>query len=396
MKKIIIFVLLLPSSLFAWNLSDHQQISRLALDPVSKNWSLDKPCEVHTLSSLLVKLSQLRPDLGDPWHFSNYLKINPKTDLEKPDPILALKKQVSPLEILSTYSIDPDDGRDQDLFQRDSHGNPHTLYPDQKWFGALQGGNSQAFRHIEKPPFDWKHPISTFGFPFRAVGEATQRAEIYYQLSLLAFSVDEDYWGWRFLAGSFHYLEDLHQPYHAGQVTPKLLGRGLLAYVTWGWKKYGFMGTMSHLVSNSHRFFESYVSQPILENQKVKAEANHSLEGKKEDPFPSSVKDLALQIRDDSNRVFPQLLSAVGELTDSKLYGPYEFRSDDPDASHPEDFLDRGPAFLSANQKIFEITKNRFQSAGERLRTVTHQVLKQRSQEKSEKILSRLDFLLGK
>jgi hypothetical protein len=244
-KTLTAFLLLVSLTVpaYGWNLSDHREIARRSLEDVAKGWSLDVPCEVHLLASFLDKLKPLREPLGDPWQFSASLKINPKIDigaeesLRFPEGDAKGKKFLTPIRILELYSTDPDDGRDQDLFVRDASGQPHAAFEDEKWFGAVQGPNSQAFRHIEKPPFSLAHPLRTLGIPFRSVGEASQRAEIYFQLSRLAFALEEDYWGWRFLAGGLHYLEDLHQPYHAGQITPLLFRKGLGILLSWGGRK---------------------------------------------------------------------------------------------------------------------------------------------------------------
>lgn len=377
MFAVIVFFLLGASPLYAWNGSDHQAMTRLALEEVASEWGLHQTVEVHPLTSFVDKLSKIRPDLGETTNFSNYLRINPKIDLSHEDPKVAGQSTLTPLEVLSLYSTDPDDGRDQNL---------PPISPDQKWFGSHSGPDSQAFRHIEKAPFDIQHPLNTFGFPFRSIGEATQRAEIYYQLSLLAFSLEEDYWGWRFLAGCLHYLEDLHQPYHAGQITPGLLTRGLWAYVTWGHKKLGFMGTFSHLVSNSHRFFESYVA---LSKESLPNTRGHEVVS-----WQGTIRDLALHVRDVSNTQFASLICAVTRATDPRLLSPYDFKSDEEGQDDPNQFLKTGAKADEARQKIFEIVKERFESAGRVIRTAVKTMLENQRTSKSEEILQTLDVLL--
>lgn len=407
MKKLAIITLfaILPAAAHAWNLNDHREIARRSLEDVSKDWRLDVPCEVHPLSSLLEKLKPLREELGDAWQFSSYLKINPKIDigteesLRFPEGSPKGKKEMTPIDILSLYSTDPDDGRDQDLYVRDAEGKPHAAFEDEKWFGAVQGPNSQAFRHIEKPPFSLSHPLTTFGIPLRATGEASKRSEIYFQLSRLAFVLGEDYWGWRFLAGGLHYLEDLHQPYHAGQLTPLLLRKGLNVLLSWGNKEKGFMGSFAHVISNSHRFFETYVDRPEGRDQGLKEDALAALNGTDTLPVPGSIEGLAHEVRDASNRLFSPLAQAVGQMTGESLYGHEEFFSDGDkgsDNSQIKDFILDGPNFEEANQKIFAVVKDRFASAGRVTRTYVKASLDSRkSEEKSPDILSRLDDLLG-
>lgn len=395
---LILFFFILPlQGAQAWNLEDHRLLSRLALESVASDWWLDQPCEKHTLQSFLNKLGQIRPELSDAWHFADYLRINPKINLEAEDPSLKDKRNLTPIEILSAYAVDPDDGRDQDLFVRDARGIPHYAYPDQKWFGAMMGGNSQAFRHIEKPPFAWKHPLSTFGFPFGKVGEATSRVEIYFQVSLLAFSLHEDYWGWRFLANALHYLEDLHQPYHTGQITPDLLFRGLKAYVSWGYKKLGFMGTFSHLVSNSHRFYESYIDNPGIPDSnayRFKEEALQSVQAVETPPLAGSPKDLAIRVRDSSNLLFPTLVADITQIATPKLLGEHSYLSDGDQADNPQDYFQKGPAFDPIHQEIFRITQERFKSAGKAIRTIVQVIVQTKDLKKPEEVLNILDQIL--
>lgn len=386
----ILILVLFPLSLLAWNGPDHQLIGRHALKQVKSDFRLGLPVKAAPLSFLLKKLPL---EIGDRWHFSNWLGIDPEIDIEKPVPELRSKAEVTPLEILSYYAIDPDDGRDQNLFDRDKKGRPIARTPDQKWFGALEGPNSQAFRHIEKPPFSFKNPKSTFGFPFRSVGEASRRAEIWFQLSQLAFELGEDYWGWRFLANSFHYLQDLHNPYHAGQITPKMLGKGLIAYWNWGRRDEGFVGTLARLISNSHRFFESYVATPNGNDERMKQEALLALEQSDLRPV-SSVEELAREIRDESNRLFPDLLNAVTEATDPRLLGPYPFKSDGIEADNPIEFLKKEGSFREANRTIFKITRDRFTAAGTVMRSVVKKSIDERGKKSPDELIDKLNQIL--
>lgn len=385
--------------LFGWNESDHEDMTRLALEEVGEAWGLTRPVPIRPLQSLLDKLAPLRPELGDKWHWANYLKINPKTNLEALPADLAGRRTLTPLSILTLASVDPDDGRDQDLFVRDEKGNPRYAYPDQKWFGAMRGGNSQAFRHIEKPPFSMRHPLSTFGLPFRALGEATERAEIYFQASLLAFALGEDYWGWRLLGGALHYVEDLHQPYHAGQITPGFLVRGLWAYLSWGFwghQKLGLMGTLSHLVANSHRFYESYVALPSGRDHGVKTEAFAALLGVDFQPLTVSVQQRTREVRDESNLSFPRLFCAVNRVMDPVLFSEYDFKSDGENTDDPSKFLKKDPSLDKTHQTIFEITRNQFESAGRALRSLIHHSIYSRDKADAASILKGLDRILLK
>jgi hypothetical protein len=402
---IVVWSLLPLRNALGWNLGDHRELAKRAVEDVAKDWGLDQPCDVHPLSAFLEKLKPLREELGDPWQFSRYLKINPKVDIGTQESLRFAEgspkgaKALTPQEILFLYATDADDGRDQDLFVRDETGAPRAMFPDEKWFGAFQGPNSQAFRHIEKPPFRLRHPITTFGIPLRSVGEASLRAEIYFQLSRLAFSLKEDYWGWRFLAGGLHYLQDLHQPYHAGQITPVLFKQGLGILLSWGGKEKGFMGSFAHVVSNSHRFFETYLDQSGGRNDVLKEDALEAARGSDVAPLPGSIQDLARSVRDASNLLYAPLSEAIAMMTGDSLAGRTEFYSDGDKTrinSDPKDFIREGPAFEDANKKVFGIVKDRFASAGRVTRAYVQALLEaKKNPVKPEEILSGLDDLLG-
>ncbi len=371
-------LLLASAPIQAWNGTDHHAMGHIPLEAVAQDWELKTPCPIRPINSLLEKLGQLEPSLGDLWHLSDFIKINPAVAWEQLFPEELGRTSITPLEILQLHSTDPDDGRDQNLLIRDARGNPHFAFADQLWFGSLLGGNSQAFRHLEKPPFSWSNRQATFGFPFRAVGEATSRAEIYYQLARLAFELGEDYWGWRFLAGSFHYLQDLHNPYHSGQITPKLLRKGWKAYWSWGRKGHKeLFATFAHIVSNSHRFMETYLEK----------NPNYApLKGTDTVDLPS-IHELALLSRDSSNKLFPALTEAVGEITDERLEGPHLFNSEREPYDDPMPYVFHGPNFDKAQAIIQGIVQDRFAATGRVLRTEVKLILQDRSIKEDPKLI---------
>jgi hypothetical protein len=99
---------------------------------------------------------------------------------------------VSARDILGTYVAEPDWGMDKGL--------------DASWHQAVMGGtngaetSSQGFRHMS--------------FLLNHLGEATLRAPLFAQLAERAFQKGHPYWGFRFLAWSLHYIEDLGTPPH--------------------------------------------------------------------------------------------------------------------------------------------------------------------------------------
>lgn len=342
----------------------------------------------------MTKLGKIHPELGDRWHWKDFLQINQGTPLENLPKRFKNRDSLTPLEILTFASTDPDDGRDQDLFIRDGEGRPQYAYRDQFWFGSVQGPNSQAFRHIENPPFNIRHPLATIGLPFRSLGEATRRAEIYFQASQLAFALEEPYWGWRLLGGSFHYLQDLHQPYHAGLITPSFILKGLKVYLDWGREKLGLLPTFAHLVSNSHRAYESFVSFPPANYQKLKKAALKQAQGTDHPPLPNSVHQLALQVRDQSNLALPTLFDGITEVGDPILLSPYKLSDHPEDMKNPVKLIQKDPKLDPLKKELFEITSGRFESCGEVLRTVTHEALEQKKKANAKELLNKLADLL--
>ncbi len=429
----------------AWNLDDHRALGKGALEKVAQDWGLDQPCDVHSLDDFLQKAAALRPTAAREFpelatfasfenrsQFANYLRINPKIDigtfesLRHPDVLLASRTTITPLEIISYYDTDPDDGRDQDIFFKDASERLIPAYKDQKWFGGVTGPNSQAFRHMEKPAFQLFQWKATAGFPFRSLGEATRRAAIYFKLSQLAFSLSEDYWGWRFLAGGLHYIQDLHQPYHSGQVTPAILKKGARALKNWGWKQKGFIDTFAHIVANDHRFFEAYVNHPG-DSAPLKQKALAAVEGKDFEEI-SDIQELARRARDESNRTFPDLSTSVAAIIDPIFEGPKEFYSDGdnpvlqkaaigltpslghiyqeevllhPSQTKPDhravDFLKKdAPDFPKNNQHLFQIVEDRFRAAGKATRSYVHAEITEKDKKRSSAdILKELDTLLA-
>ena len=164
-------------------------------------------------------------------------------------------KQTSAKEILSYYSDEPDWGMDQNL----------DIHPDQKFMGGTKGPTSQAFRHLYWKTWSIAAPLRTFHFPPKEMGQALKRAQLYYDEAQKAFEVGEPYWGFRFLAWSLHYIQDLGQPFHSSQLlTPK--------YVSWkdilNFKK--LVSRTTQIISNYHFLYEYYVAYRLEAEKKVK------------------------------------------------------------------------------------------------------------------------------
>jgi hypothetical protein len=159
------------------------------------------------------------------------------------------------------------------------------------------------------------------------------------------------------------------------------------------------MGSFAHVVSNSHRFFETYVDRPEGRDGALKDEALKAVGGTDLADVPGTIADLARSVRDASNVQFGPLAEAVGRMTGESLYGSEEFFSDGDVSgvnSDPKDFILESPSFEEANAAIFAIVKDRFASAGRVTRAYVKASLEaRRARRRAPDILSRLDDMLG-
>ncbi|MEZ4751691.1 MAG: hypothetical protein R3B54_14015 [Bdellovibrionota bacterium] len=122
--------------------------------------------------------------------------------------------------ILSMYSDEPDWGADQNLFESDQY--PELWTEDTPYISQKTGLGSQGFRHMYFPgKLNWWEPIGSFQIPQHAIGEAPSRAQIYWDLAQAMKRAGADYWSYRFLAWSLHYVQDLFQPFHSRQTPSK-------------------------------------------------------------------------------------------------------------------------------------------------------------------------------
>ncbi len=135
-------------------------------------------------------------------------------------------------EILLRYVDEPDWGMDDGL----------ELSP-------LQGlaGGSKGFRHQR---------YYYLGGVLR-VGDAHKRAEHFYRMSKHAFSQGDAYWGFRFLARSLHYVEDMGQPLHTRPFRLRQLPAA------------GFIPEkLANLARNYHHYYEAWVSDRLSKQQR--------------------------------------------------------------------------------------------------------------------------------
>jgi hypothetical protein len=155
------------------------------------------------------------------WSF-DYRKRNGDFASEPP-----LGKTIEPWKVLVIYSTEPDLYLDCDL----------NLHKNQK----ITGG-SHGWRHMQ-----FKLPGMTFGI-------APQSFRVHKDMAKLAFENGNDYWGWRNLSRSAHYLADLGHPFHV-----KALPGAFLM------KKIFSRQDLFKIVSAMHQSYEIYTERRFRE-----------------------------------------------------------------------------------------------------------------------------------
>lgn len=191
--------------------------------------------------------------------FFNQYQLNSKTvigfeDIKKfnKESYAAPGQKTVASNVLINYIDEPDWGMDQDL----------NLSPDQKYMGGYTGPTSQGFRHLYFKKWSIKAPWRTFHIPLKGMGEALNRAQIFYDLAERAYQVKEIYWSFRFLAWSLHYIQDLGQPFHTSTaLTPHFLSWNDI----FDFKK--FVLRTSQIIANYHSLYEDYAVYQLKEKK---------------------------------------------------------------------------------------------------------------------------------
>jgi hypothetical protein len=104
------------------------------------------------------------------------------------------------------------------------------------------------------------------------MGNAPQRAQVFYELAMRAKQAGHYYWSFRFLANALHYVEDVTQPFHAVQTPSKKYivmpffseqGRGFKNYVI----------QVQNIVAYYHFAFEDTIGRLMVKGFKPFYEA---------------------------------------------------------------------------------------------------------------------------
>ncbi|MBI5787526.1 MAG: hypothetical protein HZA78_01535 [Candidatus Schekmanbacteria bacterium] len=291
----LILVLLFPQIVSAWarhNLMTYAAIrnipwlKKLPSCPVTENKYLDE---------------SLNPDF-----FPVYINSDPNQRLIVPPKFIyhdlnsdlrygyqggEIGEKCPPLQILADYSDEPDWGMDKNL----------NLALSQH----LMGG-SQGYRHMYYSAFTFHLP-----WMFLPQGVAPERLEHFYQMAKNAFANNDRYWGFRFLARSLHFIQDLAQPYHTAQ----------LCFKFFNWRS-----PFTHAVEttkNYHFAYESLIAR-ILEleaGKKLPADYHQiliSTPAIKAENIDDLVKSIVRQSRNLSAEAFGTSIAIFGEKMKAK------------------------------------------------------------------------------
>jgi hypothetical protein len=295
-----------------------------------------------------------------------------------------LGQKLSALQILSTYSDEPDWLMDQELFGDDEYGN--SLWrPEYADMGGKVGVPSQAFRHmywgswtLARPLVSLKLMIGQHHIPhfFGARGQAPDRALIFLSLSRKARSLGYEYWSLRFLACALHYIEDVSQPFHSTQVpTTKFLD--LEGVKVMRKSKNGYVAAATNIIAYYHYSFEFYVAQIMANLPSGGAQPFENALGgatKPNKPVTYDGEHLDLTVIAMSASA-QSVAKRTGEACISFFPAlPPEYLSKDPkqfiDESWWRTTLDRGQNDSSEKRTFYNVVETMFSVLGDTIRAV--------------------------
>ncbi len=292
MKKLklfsVIFFLVILSSTIVFSWGRHDQMTREALKDMDwlDNFSSIAVTE-YDYHDPTIQQTTIRyynddlPELGQDDFYYHALY----------EPVLFFKgaelgSTISAKDILADFSNEPDWDMDQNL--------------DLSWMQPFHG-ESQGYRHMYYPAHTFHIPLG-----FYAQGQLPERVEHFYSLAKQAFANNDTYWGFRFLARTMHYLQDMSQPYHTRQFYWKFI-RPMSPY----------SGTVQ-TIKNYHFAYESYqanrfrLEQEGVLPQDMMSAIHYSLPVQKDDPVRLA-KYIAKRSYLDSSETMQYSIEFLGE-----------------------------------------------------------------------------------
>lgn len=281
--------LLTPTPALAW--ADHDLLTREILRPVT--W-----------------LNAYRNIKVTKWTYENVDKgLNPDFKPLYIDKLVG--ESTNAREILIRYVDEPDWGMDEKL----------EVSPLQTLAGGSKGYRHQCY-HFMRGALE--------------VGEAPKRAKANYELARIAFRKHDPYWGFRYLARSIHYLEDMGQPYHTNPMR--------LSYI-WD-AKFNLQG-LTTLASNVHYHYEAFVSHHL---RKQAGKGKGKWIGAIQDAEPGDVFDpevAASALADFSHENSAKLIEACDRFWPKRVKSTKELRSVRPADLEP---VEPPPSYADIDQ----------------------------------------------
>ncbi len=181
-------------------------------------------------------------------------------------------EMVRPMDVLATATEEPDYGFDLGLFTDNG-----TTYGQTYGFGEQSFGNpgleygTQAPFHMGFYHESW---LVFAAAPFLKRTYVEYRIHLFKTLSKYAFDVGQDYWGWRFMGWTMHYLNDMSMPYHTTVMPAKrplgMIWINLKAML-------GFPRSIDNavqLLSNRHTVYEQF-QWKVLRQAHLSGDAEH-------------------------------------------------------------------------------------------------------------------------
>lgn len=248
----LILILMIAPSIFSW--ANHQKITHTALSAIPDFET--KMVVYETLDVNKVLNGMGVKTIGE---LCEKIKIRKEYAFEprlgeipgKPIPLI---------EVLATYSDEPDWGMDRELFHEEQY--PELYGLDIAVMGGKDGTASQFFRHAHLP-LDLLSPVLSLKAPyaFSSMGDANGRGALFVKLSQLAAKNNSPYWAARFLSCSLHYISDVSQPFHTSQVpTKQYLWMAFPTILTGK-----FIGTVIRIISYYHWAYERTIGGILTE-----------------------------------------------------------------------------------------------------------------------------------
>jgi len=246
---------------------------------------------------------------------------------------------VSPADILTIYSDEPDWGMDQN----------QKLSWQQTFMGGYEGVGSQGYIHCY-------YPAGCFSLPVIAMpmGMTPKRLEQIFGLIEEAVAKGDLYWAFRFSGWCIHYLQDMSQPYHTAQ-TSKLF------YWLKDGPKHIVSGTTT-VTGNFHFAYEGFADF-YLKDAQAGIDSHQMIEAiDGTDTFNiDNVKKLCKKTARASHSLAKDSFSSSREFFGDKFYS-----SEDLDAVD-EDYLATG--WCDSKEKLFANTVAAFSIAGKSVRS---------------------------